>query len=92
MSDEIVLGEVAFDETVGEYRFTATYLEEPNKGEALIQIWKGDDKVREFRFPSYKIWNIMAHHTDIIEGLEKDSDEGLKVAGSTGLGGNLYPE
>jgi len=46
--------------------------------------------VRDFLFPSYKIWNIAAHADDIIDGLEQGNDKGLFIAGSDGLGGNLY--
>ena len=93
---EVIKGEVAFDETIvqacGDYRFKATYLEEP-KGESLIEIWRNGEPVKEFRWPSYKIWNILAHSTDIIEGLEKRTDDegsGLRIAGSDLLGGNAY--
>lgn len=82
---------VAFDEKVNGYRFKATYLLKP-KGNALIEIFKGRKRVKEFLFPSYKIWNIAAHADDIIEGLERESDYGLRVAGSDGLGGNCYSE
>ena len=71
------------------YVFTATYLEEP-KGEALIEIEKNDKLVKEFLFPAYKVFNIIAHREDIVNGLERNSDEGLRIAGSNGLGGNSY--
>jgi len=71
------------------YSFQAFYLTKP-KGEALIQIFKGEKKVKEFLFPAYKIWNIPAHQDDIIDGLEEDSESGLLIAGSDGLGGNSY--
>lgn len=84
---------VAFDETIVQarftYRFRATYLDEP-KGESLIEIWRDGEPVKEFRWPSYKIWNILAHAGEIIVGLEQDSDAGLRVAGSDLLGGNVY--
>ena len=81
---------VAFQFQEGEYTFKATYLKEP-KGASLIEIKKGEELVREFLFPSYKIWNIPARSKDIVEGLRKESDAGLRVAGSDGLGGNSYP-
>ena len=73
------------------YTFTATYLTEP-AGEALIEIHKGKELIREFSFPAYKIFNIAAHAEDIVNGLERDSDSGLYIAGSTGLGGSVYIE
>lgn len=87
--ENIVKEKVAFDGEKRGYRFRATYLVEP-KGDALIEIFKGDSLKKEFLFPAYKIWNISAHADDIIDGLEKESDEGLRIAGSDGLGGNSY--
>jgi hypothetical protein len=86
---KLIVEKVAFEGEKKGYYFKATYLSEP-KGEALIEISKGDKIVKEFLFPSYKIWNISAHSDDIIDGLEKESDEGLYVAGSDGLGGNVF--
>lgn len=42
--------------------------------------------VRSTLWPGYKIWNVAAHASDIAA----DLDHGLGVAGSTGLGGNVY--
>ena len=64
--------------------------EEGEAGMSTITISKGGTVVREFKFPTYKIFNISAHADDVINGLEKDSDAGLLVAGSDGLGGNAY--
>ena len=86
---KLVIEEVAFEGNTRGYHFKATYLKQPKK-EALIEISKSDKIVREFLFPAYKIWNILAHADDIIDGLEKESDEGIYIAGSNGLGGNFY--
>jgi hypothetical protein len=85
----LVIEKIAFEGEKRGYYFKATYLQEP-KGEALIEISKAGNIVREFLFPAYKIWNISAHADDIIDGLEKESDKGLYIAGSNGLGGNVY--
>jgi hypothetical protein len=87
--ESIKIDKVAFEGEKRGYFFKATYLEEP-KGEALIEISKEGKMVREFLFPSYKIYNISAHADDIIDGLENENDEGLLIAGSNGLGGNAY--
>lgn len=87
--EKIKIETVAFEEEKRGYYFKATYLEEP-KGAAIIEISKSGEIVREFLFPAYKIYNILAHADDIIDGLEKVNDEGLLIAGSTGLGGNAY--
>ena len=87
--ENITIDKIAYDENVGDYHFKATYLIEP-KGSALIQITKDNKMVREFLFPAYKIFNIIAHAEDIIERLEQKSDSGLFIAGSTGFGGNVF--
>jgi hypothetical protein len=79
----------AFNQTTDGYQFIATYLKEPN-GEALIEIKKDGELVKEFLFPGYKIWNIAAHAQDIVAGLKQESDAGIYIAGSTGFGGNVY--
>jgi hypothetical protein len=81
--ETVVRDKVAFDITEHGYRFVATYLTEP-KGDALIEIFRGEELVRSALWPAYKIWNIAAHTPDIAA----DLDEGLTVAGSNGLGGN----
>lgn len=85
--NSIVRDKVAFDIAEHGYRFVATYLVEP-KGDALIEIFRESDGqlVRSSLWPGYKIWNIAAHAHDIAA----DLDEGLTMAGSTGLGGNVY--
>jgi len=87
----IVRDHVAFNIENGEYRFVATYLTEP-VNQAVIEVFKAGEIVRSFLWPAYKIWNIAAHADDIARGLESGSDEGLKIAGDTGFGGNVYQE
>lgn len=85
----IEIEKVAFAIDGGGYHFKASYLKEPAL-DALIEISKDGKIVREFLFPAYKIWNIAAHAHDIAEGLDRESDAGLRIAGSDGLGGNSY--
>ena len=58
-----------------------------SKGDSLIQISYNGQLLREFLFPSYKIWNIPAHFKDIVDGeLSKDDKaRGYRIAASTGL-------
>lgn len=86
---QITIDKVAYEMEHKGYVFKATYLTEP-KGQALIEISKDGELVRNFLFPAYKIYNISAHCDDIVNGLEKESDEGLYEAGSNLLGGNSY--
>jgi len=67
------------------YRFVVS-----DESPAKVTITKGGQVVREFEFPAYKVWNIAAHAEDIVDGLEQESDAGLRVAGGDGLGGNAY--
>jgi hypothetical protein len=60
-------------------------------GEALVTVRLGNETLRQFRFPAYKIWNIPAHADDIVDGILVGDDWGLRIAGSDGLGGNAYP-
>lgn len=89
MIEGIEVDKVAYSFELEGFVFTATYLTNP-KGESLISIVKDNEVVREFLFPSYKIWNISAHAEDIVAGLKNDGDSGLLIAGSDGLGGNSY--
>ena len=86
---KLVMDEIAFEGEEQGYKFKATYLKQP-RGKALIEISKDNQIIKEFLFLAYKVWNIAAHARDIVEGLEKESEEGLYLAGSDGLGGNSY--
>ncbi len=79
--------EWGFDYIKGDYRFVS---KEVGNGNSEISISKNGKVLKNFLFPSYKIWNIPAHDEDIIEGLKRDNDIGLKMAGSDFLGGNSY--
>lgn len=70
-----------FDFKKESYRFVSI---DKGNGNSEITIYKGEKVVKKFLFPSYKIWNIPAHADDIISGLEEESDDGLKIAGSDG--------
>jgi hypothetical protein len=60
-----------------------------SKGDAFIQITKGDSVVREFLFPAYKVWNIAAHLPDIVDSELSNNCAGYGVAASDGLGGSV---
>ena len=78
-----------FDIDDRDFNAKAWYLKntEESKGDALIEIKYKDKLIREFLFPSYKIWNIAAHFHDIVDGeLSKDNKgRGYEIAASTGL-------
>lgn len=59
---------------------------EVDRGNSIVTISKQGEKLKEFLWPTYKIFNIEAHADDICDSIE----DGLMIAGSTGLGGNVY--
>ena len=69
------------------YTVRASYLKEPHKGDALVEIFKDAQRLRQFTFPAYKIWNIAAHFKDIVDGEIEKSSSGYAMAASDGLGG-----
>jgi hypothetical protein len=77
----------AFESLEADRGFTckASYLKPPNDGDALIEIFRDGVKVREFLFPAYKIWNIAAHFSDIVDGELENDGRGYAAAASTGI-------
>ncbi len=76
----------AFDFDERGYRFQAWYLKEP-KADALVKITKDEITIRSFLFPAYKVFNIAAHASDIIDSEIAKDTEGYAMAASTGFGG-----
>lgn len=37
--------------------------------EAKVEIRKGGDMFREFEYPAYKIYNLAAHFSDIVDSI-----------------------
>jgi hypothetical protein len=67
------------------YTFRASYLKEPNNGDAMIEIFKDGQPLRRFLFPAYKIWNIAAHFGDIVDGEIEVNSSGYEMAAWTGF-------
>lgn len=69
------------------YNAKAWYLKDTqeSKGDALIEISKDGILLRQFLFPSYKIWNISAHFSDIVDGELENSDSGYRMAAWNGI-------
>ena len=72
------------------YRARAWYVENipESRGDAIVEIQKGGEVIKKFYFPAYKIWNIVAHFRDIVDGELEKNDSGYAVAASDGLGGH----
>jgi hypothetical protein len=69
------------------YTIRASYLKEPRKGDALIEVMKDGQVVRQFLFPAYKIYNLQAHFCDIVDGEIKKSAKGYETAAWDGISG-----
>ena len=86
----MIRGELIF-ETKPDRGFTLKAWDLPDsKGTALVEVERDGELIRIFTFPAYKIWNISAHASDIIEGELVNSFSGYRIAGSDGLGGNVF--
>lgn len=61
---------VAYDSLDKPYRgysVRASYLKKPNESDALIEIFKDGAFSRSFKYPAYRIYNIAAHFTDMVD-------------------------
>lgn len=84
------LDSLAFSGPTEPYRehiVRAHYLKPPNDQNALIEVLKDDAVVHSFLFPAYKVWNICAHHQDVIDGVIEQSDRGIRAAAWDGISG-----
>lgn len=68
------------------FNVKAWYLKdvEDSKGDALIEIRFNNEIIKSFIFPAYKIYNIAAHFSDIVDGelSKSDKDRGYIIASS----------
>ena len=67
-----------------------TYTLNDHKGNGLIEVERDGKIIRSFKFPAYKVWNIAAHADDIIKSELSHNTRGYLMAGSYGLGGNVF--
>ena len=78
---------LVFDKKDRGFRIRAWYQDE--KQDALVQIDKDGKLRRKFKFPAYKIFNLAAHFSDIVDGELQKNISGYQVAASDGLGGSV---
>lgn len=71
------------------YTVKASYLKAPNAGDALIEIFKDGQPLRCFTFPAYKVWNIAAHFSDIVDGELAGDHHGYEMAAWDGITGAI---
>ncbi|MBT9170261.1 MAG: hypothetical protein DDT18_00600 [Actinobacteria bacterium] len=85
--EKLEIEELVF-ESKGQYRgytVRASYLKAPNEMDALVEIFKNGQPLRQFKFPAYKIYNIAAHFHDIVDGEIEKSTGGYKMAAWDGI-------
>lgn len=80
---------LAFEQSDRGYTIKASYLKQPNAGDALIEITKDGSPLRCFTFPAYKIWNLSAHFRDIVDGELDGNDHGYRMAAWDGISGAI---
>jgi len=68
------------------FTIKAFYLQQPNDGDALVEIYREEKPYRRFLYPAYKVWNIAAHFDDIVNGEIEGNFSGYDLAGWTGFG------
>lgn len=83
---------LAFEQKDRGFKIRAFYLKEPSNGDALIELFYGRKKIRKFIYPAYKIWNLAAHFSDIVDSELSDNKRGYEIAGSNLLGGAVMPQ
>ena len=72
------------------YAVRATYTKPPHNGDALIEIFRHGEVLRRFLFPAYKIYNIAAHFTDIVDGELENNPSGYRMAAWDGISGAVF--
>lgn len=87
-AERVEIESLAFESKAPDRGYTvkASYLKEP-KGDALIEIFKDGAPLRSFLFPAYKVWNIAAHFSDIVDGEIEQSAHGYEMAAWNGISG-----
>lgn len=68
------------------YTMRVSYLKPPANADALVEVMKNGEKVREFLFPAYKIYNLQAHFSEIVDSEIEKNDNGYRQAAWTGIG------
>lgn len=68
------------------YTMKVSYLKPPKNGDALVEVMNDGVVVREFLFPAYKIYNLQAHFSQIIDSEIQNNDDGYRQAAWNGIG------
>lgn len=74
---EHVVSSVAYDTSDKPYRgysVRASYLEAPNDQDALIEVFKDGAVAKSFYYPAYRIYNIAAHFSELVDNEIEESE------------------
>jgi len=82
---------LAFKETYRGYS-VEMYWGEGADARGIVTREQDGKKLLEFSYPAYKIFNIQAHWSDIVDGELQGDKSGWAIAGSDGLGGMIMPQ
>lgn len=86
MNQRIEIEKLVFESPADRgFTMMASYLKPPNGGDALIEIFKEGEPLRWFLFPAYKIWNIVAHFSDMVDSELRGDKVGYDMAAWTGF-------
>lgn len=72
------------------FSLKAWYIEDKS-GDAEIELFYSDKRIRNFKYPAYKIYNLSAHFREIVDSEINNDMRGYEIAGSTGFGGAVMP-
>lgn len=72
------------------YSAKAWELVDDKDRDSLIEIIKEEKVIRSFKFPAYKVYNISAHFSDIVDSEIAENTIGYAVAASDGMGGSAH--
>ena len=62
------MAKLVFEREDRGYTVRAWYRDAPS-GDARVEITRGEEKVKTFDYPAYRVWNIAAHFADIVDDL-----------------------
>lgn len=80
---------IAFEGPATPYRghmIRASFLKPPRAGDAFVELFRDGEVVRSFYWPAYKVYNLQAHFTEIVDSELEGMDAGYRQAAWNGIG------
>jgi hypothetical protein len=88
MTPEPVVDKIAFEGPKSPdrgYTIRVSYLKPPHNGDALVEVIKDTKPLRHFLFPAYKIYNLQAHFSEIVDSEIEGNKKGYEEAAWNGF-------